>query len=224
MFLQIWVACEIHGLSTTGLGSAWLFGWNNELFRMILGFFRFWDSETHPRCFHVFLWTNWSQRLLKSMEDKENPIQAELGWTDAQQPQEGQSCHSHSCPGAASAGPAQATGGCWAFRGNYLPSFHFYSSALPRYPLTIGPPSSKQHPSAVLLGSFSPTAHVLRSLEAVKEQHTKPSGPPFYFSVCPHSFHRTEVFYLLKRTCSKAIIPSMVMLRGFVQHQLCSFL
>lgn len=159
---------------------------------------------------------------------------AELGSTDAEQPQAGRSCRAHLCPGAASAGrspsqPKQQLGVQLRFQrqlSSLPPSnpFHRHGTGLPRHPLTIRLQSTQTKPQCCPPEELLSHCRWAQKAWSSETTTNKASGLPLYSSVFLRSFHRTEVFYLLNRTCSKAIITSVVMLTGFVQQQLCSCL
>lgn len=122
------------------------------------------------------------------MRDKEISTPAELGSTDAEQPQAGWSCHLHSCPGAASARqsqsqPKQQVGVQLLFQ-RQLSSFppsnpsHRHSTGLPRYPLTIGLQSTKTTPRCCPPGELLSHCRCARRFGLVKWQETKQADVP----------------------------------------------
>lgn len=184
-FLQIWVVCETHGLSITRLGPTRIFGWNNELLRIILGLsFTFEIQKRIHNIFQVFLGTSWSQWLLKKGDKKGRARQS---------PKQGTAVihiHAGSCICRAITSPSNR----WVFI--FQRQFSSFPPAQHRPPQTPYPwqfSCKAHHPGAVLLRS-SVCSEGLKSSEMATN---KTSRPPLYFSVCPRSFHRREVFYPL---------------------------
>lgn len=73
IFLQIWDVHETHRPSIAGLGPAWIFGWNNELLRIILGSYFIFEIQKHIHNISCLSLNQLEPEAIKKRETKKAP-------------------------------------------------------------------------------------------------------------------------------------------------------